>query len=1021
MTQPTAAEFYDAALANDGYYYLGQKAGKRLVKDRPSFDKRLGPKPDLYHSLARFRDADGGRKAENIISLRSMRLDVDTKQSHPKAPYDDLPEARVAVNDFVTLLGLPMPWLIDSGGGWHVYWMLDADVPHDEWRATADMLKTATVQAHLDNDRAIIADGTRLMRAVGSLHSGLGKEVSIVRRGAPACSHAAFRAIVEKFVGTATPAPASFSGNGQGNMLTNVKHADSFADAAADQCLLLNDFRAGKDQDYNLWIGALSNLHRMVDGDEKAHEWSKRQRPNEYDEALTDAKLNEFKGPHTCGKIAALSGAPCGSCPHYLANLSPVRLGEGGSAPQPAAVAPPPPPPGQPPVANPQPAPVPAPAPPPNGLPPPPLPYLSGNYPANGFVEIFPADPQDATKERFFWYYDKDPAGLKHPFKSTVGVRKGTAKKGPVITVIAEGAFFVTGMIHDAEHTLQCHFRHAVTFGTVATREKSFTLAPAEISGPTLLAYLGKHGFLITGLERARSMKAFINRWYDAARAHAPVAGGDVFGLQDSGDFIIGHHIVKTDGTIAPAAATGAAGELLGQFNQIQNTDPALLLAKAREWGRQTDNLFNHDELIAHQFIILCSFASMLWALDPGAIKGIIVSAFGTGTGLAKSSCVRVAGSVWGNDQYLMSSAGTVKAICGRAATLNSLPMAIDEVTGLKSFEVVQLISDLGNGMDRARLTQLATPRPIKEWRLITLMTSNDRLSGFGAGKQGAEGLNARLWEIPFNEYHPNRLCARLHRDWDAGIRTYDPADFENNRPDKVIANLSTALGGYAGMQFASDIMPRRDAIVQSLAAMVDTLNVVGASDPAGNRAAVKAGACVLLALSVLNKRKILSFDFAKMRDWIVTQLQGRSMVAQNTSYDPINEFLGAMNTQPVTVYRSDSGSGPVRETFDNRGTSAIAHRVINANGNVTEHVLYLFRSSLRDWFPDDNMTVLDTLRTSGRLLAERCAVPANLTDGHPKPESYKIDLRDYAVAAAPAAKPAPIAGTDNVFPLATG
>ena len=310
MPPSTAAEFYDAALAKDGYYYLGQKAGKRLVKDRPSFDKRLGLKPDLYHSLARFRDPDGGRKAENIISLRSMRLDVDTKQSHPNAPYDDLPEARVAVNDFVETLGLPKPWLIDSGGGWHVYWMLDADVPHDEWRATAEMLKAATVQALLDNDRAIIADGTRLMRAVGSLHGALGKEVSIVRQGAPPCSHAAFRAIVETFVGTATPAPASFSGNGQGNMLTNVRHADSYADAAADKCLLLNEFRKGEvDQDYNLWIAGLSNMARMVDGEEKAHEWSQRQRPNEYDEALTDAKLREFKGPHTCGKIAAYSAA----------------------------------------------------------------------------------------------------------------------------------------------------------------------------------------------------------------------------------------------------------------------------------------------------------------------------------------------------------------------------------------------------------------------------------------------------------------------------------------------------------------------------------------------------------------------------------------------------------------------------------------------------------------------------------------------------------------------------------------
>ena len=121
-----------------------------------------------------------------------------------------------------------------------------------------------------------------------------------------------------------------------------------------------------------------------------------------------------------------------------------------------------------------------------------------------------------------------------------------------------------------------------------------------------------------------------------------------------------------------------------------------------------------------------------------------------------------------------------------------------------------------------------------------------------------------------------------------------------------------------------------------------------------------------------------------------------------------------------MTVYRTEGGGGPICETY--RPSRHDSHRPPGGpvNGTVTEHVLYLFRSSLREWFPDDNMTILDTLRASGRLLAERCAVPANLTGGHPKPESYKINLRDYAVAAAPAAKPAPIAGTDNVFPIAT-
>ena len=101
--------------------------------------------------------------------------------------------------------------------------------------------------------------------------------------------------------------------------------------------MMTGDFRSDAERARHLEAAVDLITCWMVDGPDKAHEWSEKQRRNEYDAAITDAKLNGFKGPHTCGKIALLSGAPCGSCPHYHETLSPVRLGEGGVPAQHAA------------------------------------------------------------------------------------------------------------------------------------------------------------------------------------------------------------------------------------------------------------------------------------------------------------------------------------------------------------------------------------------------------------------------------------------------------------------------------------------------------------------------------------------------------------------------------------------------------------------------------------------------------------------------------------------------------------
>ena len=81
---------------------------------------------DAYFALASFKDAADGRTADNAAFLRAFYLDLDCGIGKP---YADQNEASVALSEFVRSVGLPTPYIVNSGGGLHVYWPLTEDVP----------------------------------------------------------------------------------------------------------------------------------------------------------------------------------------------------------------------------------------------------------------------------------------------------------------------------------------------------------------------------------------------------------------------------------------------------------------------------------------------------------------------------------------------------------------------------------------------------------------------------------------------------------------------------------------------------------------------------------------------------------------------------------------------------------------------------------------------------------------------------------------------------------------------------
>jgi hypothetical protein len=103
------------------------------------------------------------RNAANASHLKAIWLDVDGNKPEPKG-YPTKAAALDAIFKFVTDAKLPHPSaLVDSGNGWHVYWISDTPLTQAEWRPYAEGL-WALVQKHGLHADPVTTDAARVLR-----------------------------------------------------------------------------------------------------------------------------------------------------------------------------------------------------------------------------------------------------------------------------------------------------------------------------------------------------------------------------------------------------------------------------------------------------------------------------------------------------------------------------------------------------------------------------------------------------------------------------------------------------------------------------------------------------------------------------------------------------------------------------------------------------------------------------------------------------------------------------------------
>jgi len=127
---------------------------------------------DCYFACAEYI-TENNRKATNVSGASAFWLDIDCgdlKNSAGKG-YATAEGAREAVNRFCKDTGLPAPtYIVNSGSGLHVYWVLDSVVEREQWQQYAPKLKTLTQVKKLLADDSRTSDIASVLRIPGTLN-----------------------------------------------------------------------------------------------------------------------------------------------------------------------------------------------------------------------------------------------------------------------------------------------------------------------------------------------------------------------------------------------------------------------------------------------------------------------------------------------------------------------------------------------------------------------------------------------------------------------------------------------------------------------------------------------------------------------------------------------------------------------------------------------------------------------------------------------------------------------------------
>lgn len=339
--------FYEAVLPADGRYclFLSDRTKHVWADSLPelvALTENAGESRGIYFATASFRST-ASRTADNALSRRAVCFDIDAGEAkhakHGDAVYPTQRDALRALLSWISDSGIKPGRVVSSGDGLHVYIILDRDYSVGEWKPVADLVKAAALASGLRIDPAVTGDAVRVLRPIGTLHKS-GQEVKLLGSSAQTYTLEELRGTFAPLVpAVAQRAPARRSINADilDAPVGPPKSVEKIKEHCAAMAYAME--RGGAVQE-PYWRAMLGVIKHTQEGDEAAHQYSAGHPQYDYDE--TQSKLDRWTaGPATCAVFEAENPTACAGCRHRGQIKSPIVLGVvvGAEPQRPAAVA----------------------------------------------------------------------------------------------------------------------------------------------------------------------------------------------------------------------------------------------------------------------------------------------------------------------------------------------------------------------------------------------------------------------------------------------------------------------------------------------------------------------------------------------------------------------------------------------------------------------------------------------------------------------------------------------------------
>lgn len=335
-TMDTAA-FLSKILSDEGLICVPEFRNGAMKRQHfsPNFDaasakiKQLNDSgAEVYHGCATYK-TDEGRKQSNVARVKCFWLDIDVGKPNSYATRN---EAKDALQGVCKALNFHVPMIVSSGAGLHCYWLFDAGVSGEVWKAGAQLLRQALDSLSFLHDPSRTTDQASILRPVGSTWRKAGERpVKLLVDSEPlpfgeyinrlntylSKSRATVIAPLKKY---AEMFPLEKLGG-------KTEYPPSSANKIANQCKQLanmRDFKGAVSEPE--WRNSIGVIKHTIEGDELCHEWSSGDPRYDYEE--TQTKIDRWEtGPTTCDTFERIAPHLCNGCAFKGKVKSPIQLG----------------------------------------------------------------------------------------------------------------------------------------------------------------------------------------------------------------------------------------------------------------------------------------------------------------------------------------------------------------------------------------------------------------------------------------------------------------------------------------------------------------------------------------------------------------------------------------------------------------------------------------------------------------------------------------------------------------------